>query len=114
MACLWDVVEERSGSGSLRACLSERSEFAGPPLTRVPQRRHEVPDVQAGQLRPTLVRCDDVLAWVLVADRRRGCEGLDVYARRSGSLLLQRTAFGEQELGGVLRDALMVHFKVKV
>ncbi len=29
--------EERSGSGSFRACLSERSEFAGPPLVRVPQ-----------------------------------------------------------------------------
>jgi len=30
--------EEGSASGSLRACLSERSEFAGPPLARVPQR----------------------------------------------------------------------------
>ena len=36
--------EERSASGSLRACLFERSEFAGPPLARVPQGRHEVPD----------------------------------------------------------------------
>jgi hypothetical protein len=57
MTCLWDVVEERSASGSFRACLFERSEFAGPPLARVPQSRHEVPDVQAGQLRPTLARC---------------------------------------------------------
>ena len=32
--------EERSASGSLRACLSERSEFAGPPLARVPQGWH--------------------------------------------------------------------------
>jgi hypothetical protein len=36
--------EERSASGSLRACLSERSEFAGPPLARVPEGWHEVPD----------------------------------------------------------------------
>ena len=47
---------------------------------------------------------------MLIARRK----SLDVYARRAGSLLLQRTAFGEQELGGVWRDALMVHFKVKV
>jgi hypothetical protein len=37
-AALESSPEERSASGSLRACLSERSEFAGPPLARVPQR----------------------------------------------------------------------------
>ena len=47
---------------------------------------------------------------MLIARRK----SLDVYARRAGSLLLQRTAFGEQELGRVLRNTLMMHFKVKV
>ena len=57
MSCLWDVVEERSASGSLRACLFERSEFAGPPLARVPQSRREATDVpKAEHLRPPLAR----------------------------------------------------------
>ncbi len=68
--------EERSASGSLRACVSERSEFAGPPLARVPQRggcaaalmdctsdrgkaaSHEVPDDFGSAATPNTCACD--------------------------------------------------------
>ena len=67
-----------------------------------------------GTAPPALARRDDSLKLVLVPRRCGSGNSFDVYARRSRGVLLQRTAFAEEELGGVLRDTLMVHFKVQV